>query len=145
MKALCKWFCRQYWCLFRLRKAGFSDSELARVYRTILLPIVDYCAAVYHPMLTNKQDQIVERLQAQALRCIYGPYVPYAEMRRRAEVTTLRERRVGICDKFTYKCLTNDRFVHWFPLRQGRRGNSGGEKYQEEYVQCDRLRNTPSF
>ena len=80
VEALRKRFRRQYWCLFHLRKVGFSDEELAKVYRTLILPLADYCAAVYHPLLNDEQDQIVERLQAQALKCIYGPYVPYAEM-----------------------------------------------------------------
>ena len=75
MEALRKRFRRQYWVLFHLRKAGFTNKELAKVYRTILLPIVDYCAAVYHPMLNDEQDQIIERLQSQALKCIYGPYI----------------------------------------------------------------------
>ena len=60
--ALRKRFRGKFWIFFHLRKAGFTDKELARVYRTILLPIADYYAAVYHPMLNDKQDQIIGRL-----------------------------------------------------------------------------------
>ena len=105
VEALRKRFRRQYWSLYHLGRAGFSEDELARVYQTIMLPVADYCVAVYHPMLTDEQDQIIERLQSQALKIIYGPYLSYAEMRRRADATTLRERRIGICDKFAKKCL----------------------------------------
>ena len=42
--------------------------ELATVYRTVIRPILDYCAVVYHPMLSDEQDQAVERLQARALK-----------------------------------------------------------------------------
>ena len=72
VEALCKRFRRKYWVLYHLRKAGFTDDELARVYRTCLLPVADYCQVVYHPGLTDEQDQAIERLQAGALRCIYG-------------------------------------------------------------------------
>ena len=58
--ALRKRFRRRYWCLYHLRRAGFDDEELARVYRTVILPLADYCAIVYHSMLTDEQDQIVE-------------------------------------------------------------------------------------
>ena len=93
-------------------------------------------AAVYHPMLNDEQDQILERLQAQALRCIYGPYATYATMREKAEVTTL----------IAVKCINSSRFKHWFPLRvSGRSGNRGGDKYLEKYARCDRLKNSPLF
>ena len=84
--ALCKRMRRQYWVLYHLRKAGFSDEDLAKVYRTCLLPIVDYCSVAYHAALTDEQDQVIERLQAGALRCIYGHDVSYARMRDLAEV-----------------------------------------------------------
>ena len=110
-----------------------------------MLPIADYCAAVYHPLLNDEQDQIIERLQAQALKCIYGPYLSYAQMRLLADVTTLRERRIEICDKFAKKCLASDRFSEWFPKKTSRRSARGGETYVEEFARCDRLKNTPIF
>ena len=58
------------WVLRHLKRSGFTDSELALVYTTGVRPVLDYCCVVYHSMLTNKQDQQVERLQVQALECI---------------------------------------------------------------------------
>ena len=40
------------WVLRHLRHAGFREDMLARVYKTIIRPVLDYCAVVYHPMLT---------------------------------------------------------------------------------------------
>ena len=101
---------------------------------------------VYHSLLTDKQDEALDRCQAHALRCIYGMGVSYAEMRRRAGVTTLRDRRVEQCDKFAAKCLKNENFKHWFPLTRGRSsGRGGGEKYQEQTARCKRQWNTPLF
>ena len=34
------------WVLRHLRQAGFNDIELATVYRTVILPVFDYCAVV---------------------------------------------------------------------------------------------------
>ena len=75
-----------------------------------------------------------------------GPGITYADMREKAQVTTLRQRRIDACDKFAIKCLGSTRFTKWFPLRtSGRAGGRDGEKYSEEYAHCDRLKNTPLF
>ena len=58
------------------------------VYRTVIRPVLDYCAVVYHPMMNDEQDQAVEQMQAQALKCIYGYRDSYAVMREKAGVTT---------------------------------------------------------
>ena len=142
----CKRFRRQYWTLFHLRRAGFSSEELAKVYRTVMLPVADYCQVVYHSMITDEQDQLIERLQSKALKCIYGPYLSYAEMREKAGVTTLRQRRIAACDKFAEKAAASSRFSGWFPLKQaGRAAGRTREKYKEEYARCNRLKNTPIF
>ena len=101
--------------MFHLKRSGFTEEELARAYRVCLLPTLDYCAPVYHSLLTDLQDQQLERLQASALHCIYGYNVPYSLMRVKAEVTTLRQRRIEALDKFTAKCLTSPMFLSWFP------------------------------
>ena len=71
--ALCKRIRQKYWVLYHLQKAGFSDEELAQVYRTCILPVADYCAVVYHAILTDEQDQVVERLQAGACLLYTSP------------------------------------------------------------------------
>ena len=97
-------------------------------------------------MLTDEQDQEVERLQAGALKCIYGFEMSYAMMREKVGVSTLRERRVQACDKFANKCIGNDRFNAWFPLKAtGRSGMRKGEVFKEEYARCKRLLDTPMF
>ena len=141
--ALQKRFRRQYWTLYHLKRAGFKEEELAKVYRTVILPIADYCQVVYHAMITDEQDQQIERLQSKALKCIYHSY---ASMRKLAGVSTLRQRRIEAADKFASKCAGSDCFARWFPLRQaGRAGVRRGEKYLEEFARCDRLKNTPIF
>ena len=96
-------------------------------------------------MLTDEQDQQLERVQASALRCIYGYEVPYSRMRVLAEVKTLRSRRIEACDKLAASAAASARFAHWFPRRRGTRTVRGGEKYQEEHARCNRLRDIPIF
>ena len=78
------------------------------------------------------------------MRCIYGYEKSYAKMRELAEVTTLRERRIGACDRFAKKCLGSTRFSEWFPLEEGRRGRRGNT-FKEETARTNRLRDSPIF
>ena len=110
-------------------------------------PVADYCCVFYHSVITDYEDQELDRLQSQALKRIDGFGIPYIKMREMAgDLPTLRARRVELIDKFIDKCLGSCRFESWFPLKSsGRAGNRGGEKYLEEYTRCDRLFNSPLF
>ena len=135
------------WILRHLRIAGFNEKELATVDTTVVRPVIDYCSVVYHPMLSDLQDQEVERLQAQALKNIYGYKMSYSDMRKRAGITTLRARRVEMCDKFAEKAAGNPMFLRWFPPREGRTSAraGGGAKFKEFAARTDRLMNSPLF
>ena len=95
-------------------------------------------------MLTNEQDQVVERLQAQALNSIYGYRESYANMREMAGVTTHHARCIELCDAFAKKAATNPRFESWFP--KGLAGWADTEyRYKEMNARTDRLYNSPWF
>ena len=57
VEALRKRLRQRYWILFHLKRYGFSESDLCKVYRNIIRPVADYCCKVYHPMLTDEQDE----------------------------------------------------------------------------------------
>ena len=145
VEALRKRFRQRYWILFHLKRFGFSKDELCKVYRNIIRPVADYCAVVYHSMLSDEQDEQLDQCQAHALRCIFGKDVPYAKMRELAGVTTLRQRRVQLCDKFAKQCLKNPRFAGWFPARERGRTRRNAETYHESFARCERLRNSRLF
>ena len=95
-------------------------------------------------MLTDEQDQAIERLQSKALKNIHGYKDSYATMREKAGVTTHRARRIALCDKFAEKAAGNPRFEKWFPLRTGRSGTNA-ETYKEFPARTDRLFNSPLY
>ena len=138
----------RFWTLINLKKSGFTESELVQVYKSVLRPVAEYGAVAYHSTLTDEQDELLDNLQNQALRCIYGPRISGRKMRKLAGVTTLRTRRENLCDKFALKSRANPRFCHWFPLKTGRTSNRKGktnEIYREEKARCSRLYNSPLF
>ena len=95
-------------------------------------------------MMTDEQDQAIEWLQAQSLKCIYGYKMSYVEMRERAGLSTHRARRIVLCDKFAHKARANPRFEEWFPERTAKSGRRG-EEYRELQARTDRLINSPLF
>ena len=123
VEAMRKRMRERVWVLRHLKNSGFTEEELATVYTTVIRPVVDYCCVVYHSLLTDEQDQIVERMQSQALKSIYGYKLSYSQMRDKAGVTTLRARRIEMTDKFAEKAAASSRFCGWFPLRQTERVN----------------------
>ena len=138
-------FRERYWTLRHLKHNGFTNEDLVRVYKSIVRPVADYMMEVYHSMITDRQDEEVERLQTHALWCIFSLGLSGRRMREMAGLSTLRERRIAACDKFAEKAASSDRFGHWFPLRSGRTSSRRGEKYVEEYARCNRLLNSPLF
>ena len=150
VKSLRRRFYSRWWVLYHLKHHGFNQEELARIYKTVVRPVFDYCAVVYHPLLNDDQDQLLDRLQRQALKIIYGRDMTYTEMKKKAGITTLRQRRVELSDKFASKCVDSSRFSEWFPLRATGRSRSGsrsrgGEKYLEGFARCKRLFNSPLY
>ena len=85
--------------------------------KMMIRPAIEYGAAVYHSSLTDEQDEALEKLQTQALKAIYDPYLSGRKLREEAGISTLRER---ICLKFAAKCATSPRFIHLFPLKTTR-------------------------
>ena len=145
IEAVKKSFRGRYWMLIHMKQNHFTEKELLKAYTVIVRPVAEYCSVVYHPMITDQQDEQIERLQATALRYIYGYGPSYAKMREMSGLDTLRARRIDACDKFAMKCAESDRFSHWFPLNNTTRRSRHTLPYKEEYARCDRLKNSPLF
>ena len=47
------------WVIRHLGQSGFTEAELATVYRTVVRPILNYCCITYHPIFTDEQNQVL--------------------------------------------------------------------------------------
>ena len=145
VQAMRRSFRGKYWLLIHLKQNGFTEDELLKVYKTIIRPIVECCVPAFHSMITDQQDELIERLQSTALRYIYGFGPSYAELRQLSGLSTLRQRRIELTDKFANKCANNVRFAHWFFTSRPSRTSRHTMPYREEFARCDRLRNSPIY
>ena len=73
-----------------MRQNHCSEKDLVKAYTAIIRPIAEYCSVVFHSsMLSDKQDEQIERLQATALWYIFSYGIPYARMREMSGLATL--------------------------------------------------------
>ena len=135
----------RYWILYHLRRVGFSSTELVIVYKSMIRSLADYCCPAYHSLMTDIQDQQMERTQVGALRSIFGYEMTATCLRAEANVTTLRDRRIRLTDNFANKCLESERFKKWFPENDSRRSGRQSERFKEFFAKNDRLRDSPLY
>ena len=143
--SICAKFGARIWILRHLRHNWFNKEELLRVYKSIILPCHDYCSSVFHSSLTLSQTIILERLQAKALKAIFGYEPSYRQLMEKANLTTLRARRESRELAFALKCASSDRFRKWFPVHEPTRVTRGPVFYKETFARCSRCFNSPLF
>ena len=138
-------FWSRKWILNHLGHNGFSKADLLKVYKAVILPVHDYCSCVYNSSLTLTQANALERLQAQALKAIYGYEHSYRSLLELTGLKTLQARRDYRCDKFAQKCLQSPKFRKWFPLNPVNRPTRNPLPYEEKFARTKRLYNSPLY
>ena len=125
--------------LRHLGHVGFSESDLLRAYKSVILPVHDYCSCVYNSSLTQTKSNVLERLQAQSLKAIYGYQHSYRSLLQKSGLSSLQERRDKRDLKFASKCTQSERFKPWFPLNPIARNTRRPSIYQEFHARTQRL------
>lgn len=108
-------FCARAWVVRHLKRAGLSKGDLVLMYKTLVRPVLDYMAAVYHPMLSLDQTKEQEKLQMGTLKTIFGYDLSYRKALDEAGLETLHERRQLCFDKFAIKLSDNPEYQEWLP------------------------------
>ena len=121
-----------------------TSEELVEVYKMNIRAVIEYCAVVYHSLLTGEQSALLERLQYRALKCIYGINQSYRALLGESGLEDLKTRRQTALEKFAKKAQAG-KFGHWFPKRNLVRPLRDQKEYLEETARCDRLKNSPIF
>ena len=133
------------WTLRHLGHRGLDKQDLLKVYKSILLPIHDYCSCVYSSSLTQTQVNGLERLQAQALKAIYGFEHSYRSLLQQTGLNTLKEQRDQRSDKFVAKCILNPKYRAWFQPNDQTRQTRNSLPFKEAHARTNRLYNSPLF
>ena len=133
------------WTIRHLRKAGVPERDLVLIYMAFIRSVIEFACNVYGGFLTTGQSDDLERLQANALRAIYGVDLSYRRCLKKSGVPLLSERRHLLFLRFTKKIIKNEHFKRkWlveneessYDLRRK-------EKYKINNMRCERMEKTP--
>ena len=124
------------WSLNHIKRAGINQGTMVSVYCAMLRPLIEFCSAVYHPMLNEQQSVSLERLQSSALKIIFGFGKSTDELLRLANITSLKVRREAAFLNLARSMVKNERYSGWFPLNSNVR-TLRNDKYYKECLDHD--------
>jgi hypothetical protein len=102
--------------LKHLKRSGIDTEDLLFFYTTTIVPILEYCCAVWHTSLTREQSDHIESSQKRAFSIIFGFSLRgiYLDFCRANDFLTLAERRELYCRKFFEKSvIAPSSFLHY--------------------------------
>ena len=112
-------FRKKIWMLYHLREFGVRGRNLYRLYCCYVRAILEYCAPLFHSLLTHGQVEILEKMNRLAVRICFGFDNPVETTMAQHGIKTLEAaRRIRRCDGFLHKAFANPMFAHrWFRQR----------------------------
>ena len=138
-------FMRRVWTLRNLKKKGFKQADLLAVYISMIRPVAEYCHVVFASMITKRDSEELERIQAQALKSIYGWKISYRKLLLRSGLDRLDTRRHNAFLEFAKKLSSNSRYSSWFPKKVYRHHSPrpGAETYKLYPTTTERYLKSP--
>ena len=127
-----------------LKRANVPLSDIVNFYCTVIRPVLEYCAPVFHHALPQYLSDDIERVQKRALSIIC-PYASYSECLVRFDLVTLHARRVALCSKL-FESITScpdHKLVPVLPPKREHRHNLRQSRaYAMPRTHTNRFKNT---
>ena len=86
----------------------------------MIRPVAEYCAPVFHTLITAADSNELERIQMQALKGIFSWRTSYKKLLEKSNLERLDVRRETRFVELAKKMSDNARYATWFPLRLNR-------------------------
>ena len=80
-----------------------DKNDLLKVYKTVILPAIEYCSVVYDSLIPEYLSNELEMTQKKAIKIIYGWDCNYTNIIASGQVETLKKRRTDNLLKFAHK------------------------------------------
>ena len=115
-------------------------KEMVNIYVLYIRSILETSAVVWHSSITKKERMEIERVQKVALRIILGSdFENYPAALEITGLSTLDDRRKGLCKQFAKNCTKNPKMYQLFPLNKISKNTRNPEKYFVTPASTDRL------
>jgi hypothetical protein len=132
VKHIVRSFYKKVWVIVNLKRAGWHSQMVCRVYKTAILPVIEYLSPIYHSLLTVAQQNTLEGLHKRALKMIFGWDLSYEQLLATAGLETLYDRRLQRTTRFALKCEANERFrIKWLKENCSERKTRHTNQYLE--------------
>ena len=138
---------KRLFLLKTLKKYGASETDMKRFYASVIRPVLEYGAQVWHGGLTKSQSNNIEKIKKRAFWIIYCEK-EYDKLLRMAGVKSLYERRCDMCiELIRQMSQTGHKLHHLLPqklrnIRQREARLSGQLFYNYKY-RTERFENSP--
>ena len=96
-----------------LQWAGVQTKDLIKFYCSVMRPVLEYAAPVWHPGLTCQQSDMLGCVQRHVLRLMF-PDSSYRDALHATGLQTLHHRRETLCLNFALSLLHSE-FKDWLP------------------------------
>ena len=122
-ESICSKVSRKLFMLGKLKKFGLKTEELVIAWKTMLRPLTEYAAPLWHSGLTDADDKAIEDLQKKALAIILrvvfvenrklyklnNKIIRYEEVLEKLGLETLSDRREILTGKFALQLVQSER------------------------------------
>ena len=85
--------------LVKLKCAGINQTDWARIYVSVIRPVVEYAFPVWHTNLPKYLSDNIEIIQKRCLKSIF-PGFTYEDILQMVNIPTLHDRRNAICKAY---------------------------------------------
>ena len=120
--------------LSKLKYVGTSKEDLLTIYKLVIRSSLEYCAVVFHSSLTDKQSNMIERVQKICLKIIlYPKYENYELALKSCNLTNLKVRREHRVLAFSRKALNHPKHKSMFPISESFLKNPHNLRNLEKY------------
>ena len=139
---------RKFYQLCKLKQFGVKQEERLATWKTLIRPITEYAAPLWHNGLLEVDSRKLENLQKKAFGLIFGTVyinykryyriknqpVPYERALQMCDLPSLAERRNELSIKFAHNTYENPRHKDFFKeLPSSRPNTRSKQKVQEQF------------
>ena len=151
---ICSKLNRKIYILSKLKKFGLGTEELLVVWKTVLRPLTEYAAPLWHPGLNKGDSEKLESMQKRAIGIILG--VKYVENKKyykfgneiykyeivleKTGLVPLTDRRECLTNKFALQFFNSERHKCLFQLKNKNTQTRSNNMLQEGKYNTERYR-----
>ena len=103
--------CKRLYMLYQLKRAGIAQTDLVRIYISVIRPILEYACPVWSTNIPLYLSDKIEMVQKRAMRAIY-PGLSYADILNVVGIAPLSVRRTQICTRYFNDMKQEDHKLH---------------------------------